>query len=560
MGLTKVKNIVTDIDSDVVTYTSSVERTLTSKLGEFVSAKDFGAVGDGITDDTNAILDLIDYVNANTDVTKMDFSNGEYLIDFTNPRLLEGRVFAVIDRDNLTITGGLFKAKTGTYTSGVANGAWKVYVLFYIKGNYCTVDNVKFDVNNQSTAYDYSPSLPNVEFRHTYLHSGTNGVYRIGNNITNNKYLNGRGQTFVGKNQEQGYMAGNHVTGSLGMGWDSSRDCVLSGNTSLDAGDAHFGTWMSSRITLTGNHGYGNTNGNGMDIGSATDITITGNVLKDNQNSGIWVGKDQNSSDSSQGILISGNTLSNNQLYSSGSEAEIRVANLIGDVRAGITATDVVITGNRLIASARGVYIANLANNVVITDNSIEPSGAEFTQPRIDVSTTGKVVIRGNSTLKNRSYSDAAQLANSTVFLEDQIIGNYIKCFNGSVLAGYAGKYNDVIALNSTPRLVGTVKMTNEFDQGTIKVKVTVGGDDKINYHEKEFIFYGGITATPVADATTRVFQGTTASTGWVSLITATPAAGGLIGFYVETTQPIIGWVTFEVVVEYVEFYKAYNQ
>jgi hypothetical protein len=62
-------------------FTSSVATNVGDKLAQTVSVKDFGAVGDGVTDDTAAIQAAIDYAVANVDVQCIDFPVGTYAVN-----------------------------------------------------------------------------------------------------------------------------------------------------------------------------------------------------------------------------------------------------------------------------------------------------------------------------------------------------------------------------------------------------------------------------------------------------------------------------------------------
>ena len=69
--------------ADLITYnqkgTGAQDRTLTSKLQESVSVKDFGAVGDGVADDAAAILAAFKYIKS-IGGGSIDFPFGTYLI------------------------------------------------------------------------------------------------------------------------------------------------------------------------------------------------------------------------------------------------------------------------------------------------------------------------------------------------------------------------------------------------------------------------------------------------------------------------------------------------
>ena len=127
------------INSASINYTSAltggVQRTLSSKLSDVVSVKDFGAVGDGVTDDAAAIQAAID-----SGAEVINFPNGDYLVQSIismspNQALIGNNSFFIIGStltgsgtqnntpiismsERTTINGFIFKTETQAILNG----------------------------------------------------------------------------------------------------------------------------------------------------------------------------------------------------------------------------------------------------------------------------------------------------------------------------------------------------------------------------------------------------------------------------------------------------------
>ena len=118
------------------TGTAQLSRTVQAKFQDSISVKDFGAVGDGSTDDTNAILSAISAMPSNG--ANLLFPQGTYIV---NSNYVNGLKFNGFTNFSINGYGATIK---------VANGAAVTTnheVMFFINCSYGTINGLIIDGN-----------------------------------------------------------------------------------------------------------------------------------------------------------------------------------------------------------------------------------------------------------------------------------------------------------------------------------------------------------------------------------------------------------------------------
>ena len=434
--------------------TGAVGRTVSSKLQESVSVKDFGAVGDGVADDTVAIQAAL-----NSGAAKVDFPPGTYristaLLAASNQELIgSGGTLTMpngVYLDGIYVNGKTNVKIKGLRITGAAAGnsfdrAIAINAAINVTVDGCLIENI----GNEEVS-------PNEWGTGVEVLGGSSNVKITNNTIKNIKgYGNFRGDGVTVRASSNTLIQGNTIDTNRRMQIaviDDAFDVKIIGNDLLNGYLAGIDIEPNSvnttgDITIQGNtiRNFGCKPGAttgvqyyGIDLHSNSfdNVTITGNVITAVHTNAIECIHAQNGA---KFITITGNTLNCNSVCTNGMQ-----------LYAGSGATDLVISGN-IIRDFESNGILGFANgNIIVSSNNLT-SIVSTALKGIHVTGASNPIVQGNVIyMTGTSVTEGIYLvATPSLVISDNLIniaaGNGIEVYsNAAALVGGAIVGNSV--------------------------------------------------------------------------------------------------------------------
>jgi len=337
------------VDASGVQYkypdASSVFTNVEAKLSETVSVRDFGAVGDGVTDDTAAIQAAIDAVDL-TGGGAVYVPNGIYII--SNSFNVPSNVLIYGDGDASIIRCASTMLAPTYNPTNIAAG-FRVFLLYNVSN--IRITNLRIDSSlvyqpqgsTPSTwrardVYAYGVSDVSVD-NCSFLSSGAATVftnsskYRVVNNDIVCQSVNGIPNHDGIIDQWWGshdfVISGNRIDGQVTMGYYAI--LLTATNTDGSAGTPMYnavisdnvvqnckvGIWVMGRsgrcysVSVADNILSNISTFNGISVSNSDGISVVGNTTYNTFRSGVAVFSEAGFTSGCTGVVVSGNTISN---------------------------------------------------------------------------------------------------------------------------------------------------------------------------------------------------------------------------------------------------------
>lgn len=389
-------------------HTGAVSRTVASKLDETVSVTDFGATGDGATDDTAAVQAAIDAGNA-------FFPAGTYLISSTltvpSSRLLSG--------DG---RGSIVKLASASNTNMVQNSNYSAGTNADI-----TILNLAFDGNvaNQTNNGSYDKmgiafkgvTNARIEGCHVF-DQGTDCLNLINctNPVVVNNELEGAYNHACTFENTDGFIGKGNIVHNCGSTTDAY--------TFTSSGHAFIGVNVAcDDAVIEGNYIYSMGDSCIRNERAGRGWTITGNVVIDSGKDSIKVMGLVGTTTKPKANVITGNVVinaGNNGIVANGDQLQVT-----GNVIWGTGKNTSGSAAGKWFASASGISITDGSTDVVVENNYVRDAYAYGIAVLNGTTVTQRIFIRGNTSFENGA--DGIRCTDTDYVV---IEGNY--CYNNS--------------------------------------------------------------------------------------------------------------------------------
>lgn len=352
-------------------YANAVARTQHLKNAEFVSVTDFGAVGDGTTDDTAAIQAAVDAAlkvsfvgpEKSYKVTGTITLRSGQVLDFMGATITQATsqkiMFDASNKSDITIQGGKFVGYRTDYVDSASSQAIGIYCFNAVN---------LLVTNNQFKWFAYSPLYGEGITGLTYSDNVVIGPGLI----AAGGCLNPTATPTITRNNTGITAGGSSI--------------LIANNRISETGQGLIVAQGSSKVTVADNVIMDVRVEHGMYIDTGLiGLTVSGNVVRNAYQNGIKVQWYDSYGITPRGVSITGNTV-----HTTTTGDGIIVINAVGLTLLG---TDFVIADNTLSAIAQDGISVRYVNKAAVSGNTVGTCG----RTGIYVLGSTAVLVSGNT-------------------------------------------------------------------------------------------------------------------------------------------------------------------